>query len=117
MTEYFGTSRDWLREQGFDVGDRGRLSSAMQRAINESGLEFIAPEKQKVNSVDWHTNPYEEQLPVRQSKTLYGFSREGSKIAFTMCFDCKQHMTYCNCKDGILAPSSIVSSKYSVSKT
>jgi hypothetical protein len=28
-----------------------------------------------------------------------------------MCFECHQHMMYCNCAGGVKAPSSVVSSK------
>jgi hypothetical protein len=47
-------------------------------------------------------------MPLRESHTLYGLAMDGSKIAFVMCSDCSEHMTFCNCEGGVKAPSQIV---------
>jgi hypothetical protein len=48
------------------------------------------------------------QDPLRESRTLYGLNKEGYKVAFVMCSDCNEHMSYCNCVGGVKAPSQIV---------
>lgn len=111
MTEYLGTPRDWLREQGFPVGERGRLSAAMKKAVESSGLTFVeAPEIDAGDfgrpDASWRTE-YFNQSVQRPSKTLYGFDSDGHKIAFSMCWQCNSHMSLCACKGGVLAPTYI----------
>lgn len=115
-TEYAGSPRQWLRSQGFPVGERGRLSAAMQKAIKESGLTFV--DEIQVDAGDfgvpdtsWRDNPYFNQSIQRPSRTLYGYDEDGHKIAFTMCWQCNSHMSLCECKGGILAPTYIKSTK------
>ena len=118
MTEYFGTPRDWLREQGFQVGERGRLSAALKAAVENSGLTFVedvvidAPGgSEKPSAPSWQDNPYFSQTVQRPSRTLYGVDGDGHKIAFTMCWACNSHMSLCECKTGILAPPYIYFTK------
>ena len=51
------------------------------------------------------------QDAIRTGRTLTGFTREGYKVGFVTCRACAQHMIYCNCNGGILAPSIVVSTK------
>ena len=111
--------REYLRSLGFQVGARGRFTAEMMTALKdyqeeggklesrtgkrEDGLPEIEP-----SIVIPHVPP---QVQQRQPKTLVGVSKEGYKVAFVMCFECHQHMMYCNCAGGVKAPSSVVSSK------
>ena len=108
--------REWLRSQGFNVGERGRLSPAMLTALQNSGIDFEKPlAKPVVVDVIYVTDTvaYQEpiQTPVREPRTLYGRTREGSVVGFVLCFECNQHMMYCNCVGGIKAPSIVFACK------
>ena len=102
------TKREYLRSLGFQVGERGRLNAAMLKA-----LEGYKEEKEEVVQVAKPEpvlfHPKSEKQ--REPRTLYGFSREGAKVAFVLCFRCSQHMMYCTCKNGIQAPSSVITTK------
>ena len=111
--------REYLRSLGFEVGERGRFSAEMKTALKnfqeqggkleqktgkrDDGLPEVEP-----SIVIPHVPPQEK---MREAKTLFGTSPEGYKISFVMCFDCSQHMSYCNCDGGVKAPSSVISSK------
>lgn len=112
-SEFYGTPRDWLRSQGFPVGDRGRLSEAMKKAVESANLIFVEPIEVEAPEVDnsWRLNENFNDPIIRESRTLYGFSKEGYKIGFSMCFDCTSHMSRCKCKLGVMAPSTVVSTK------
>ena len=99
--------REWLRSQGFQVGERGRLNPAMLKALE--GFEEEQPQVvEKKEEIQFFIPPDVVQRPTR---TLYGYSREGYKVAFVLCFHCSRHMMYCKCARGITAPSSVVRSK------
>lgn len=107
--------RDWLRSQGFQVGERGRLSPAMLTALANSGIDFevtlAKTTEQPVQYTDTVRYVLPEQPVKREPRTLYGLTKEGSKVAFVLCFRCSQHMMYCNCAGGIKAPSIVISTK------
>jgi hypothetical protein len=111
MTEFQGSPRDWLRSKGYNVGERGRLS------VDSSGLTFVESSEDAVvfvpeaPNLDWRKNPHFDDPMIRESRTLFGFSREGYKIGFSMCFACTSHMSRCKCKGGVMAPPTIVSTK------
>ena len=105
-----------MREQGFPVGERGRLSAAMKKAVETSGLTFVEAivvdaGEPAAPDLSWRDNPYFKQSLQRPSKTLYGFDGDGHKIAFTMCWSCNSHMSLCECKGGILAPPYVFATK------
>ena len=111
--------REYLRSLGFTVGERGRFTAEMMTALKEyegqggklegrtgkrdDGLPEVEP-----GNVIPDIPP---QIAVREPKKLKGKSPEGYTIEFVLCFDCHQHMMYCNCAGGIKAPSSVISSK------
>ena len=111
--------REYLRRLGFEVGERGRFSAEMQTALKnfeadggklegrtgkrDDGLPEMEP------SVIIPDIP--PQVAVREPRILKGKSPEGYTIEFVMCFECSQHMMYCTCRDGVRAPSSVVSCK------
>lgn len=99
--------REYLRSLGFEVGERGRFSAEMQTALANSGIAFEKPEKKSEPAVTLekiipHRPP---QKPVRKAKQLYGYTEEGYKVGFITCRRCAEHMMYCECPQGILAPS------------
>ena len=106
--------REWLIANGFNPGKRGRFSKEMLDALAGSGIAFDkpvhVPKKREVKESVNHLapNPFTKSIPVRESKTLYGLSVEGYKIGFSLCFECSQHMSFCTCKGGPLAPSSVI---------
>ena len=101
--------REYLRSQGFKVGDRGRLTPAMIQALE--GFTEI-PQQQVLEVLSYPANKtYVQNQMIRESKTLYGITKEGKKVGFTTCSDCDEHMSICSCQDGILAPIIVVLSK------
>ena len=109
------TKREYLRSLGFKVGERGRFNDAMKIELAKYDGVFdddIKPLK---------TNKIKEYKPqqaivrpnqkrVRENRILYGYTKEGYKVGFDGCLECHQHMVYCQCKGGILAPRIVSSS-------
>ena len=113
--------REFLRSKGFDVGERGRMSQAMKNVLLEAeknGTVFddVVTVRDKRDDV-WAFMPEEikPHVPVqeklRESRELIGYTREGNKVAFVLCGQCSQHMIYCSCEGGIVAPSVVATSK------
>lgn len=108
MIEVEMTEREYLRSLGFEVGERGRLSIEMKRSLENSGKKFsqvkkavMMPEfiKQEIKA------SFIPKPKMRESTELHGYTAEGYKVGFVMCFDCSLHMSYCACEGGIKAPS------------
>ena len=108
--------RDYLRSQGFNVGARGKFNDAMISALKnaeKSGILFDTtptPKKQDVFVREEIKPTFKPQVRLRESRNLYGLTAGGDKVGFITCSDCKQHMAYCKCVDGVLAPSIVVRS-------
>lgn len=108
--------REYLKSQGFKVGERGRLSPAMLTALENSGIDFTKTlDKPEVIDVIYVTDnikvlPPEKPLQ-RQPRTLYGRTRDGSVVGFVICSSCNDHMMYCNCSEGVHAPNKVIFSK------
>ena len=106
------TKREWLRSQGFQVGERGRLTPAMITALSDYpgednkliplSIEMVIHEPQYVKVDSPLTRP---------SRILYGITKDGTKVGFTICRACEKHMSICSCQDGVLSPIMVVSSK------
>ena len=103
------TKREYLRSVGFNVGERGRFTDAMLTALKEFEGNFDSPTSSKPQ----HAVAYEDlsQEMVRASRVLKGYTSEGYEVGFITCRSCSQHMIYCDCVDGILAPSIVITSK------
>lgn len=105
------TKREYLRSLGFNVGERGRFTEAMKHAIAQYEGTFDEPSssasgpKTRINFQEL------AQDAVRLSRTLKGYTRDGHEVGFVTCRQCSQHMIYCICAGGILAPSIVVSCK------
>lgn len=98
--------RAYLRSLGFEVGERGRFSAEMQAAIAKADIAFEAPEKKKQEySREEIISSLPPQPKVREPRQLFGYTDEGFKVGFVTCRRCSQHMIYCNCSEGVLAPS------------
>lgn len=101
--------REYLRSLGFKVGERGRFTPEMLTALKNSSINFEEPiAKVAVVDVECVVDTVQKLPPQpkqREGRTLYGYTKEGTKVGFVLCFDCKQHMMYCNCRKGITAPS------------
>lgn len=108
--------RDYLRSLGFRVGDRGRFTDEMKIALamydgvfeedikplNLDRLKDVAPKSKKQRLA---APP--AQTKGRESRTLLGYTSDGIKVGFVLCDRCKEHMVFCECKNGVYAPSLI----------
>jgi hypothetical protein len=109
------SKRQWLRSQGFTVGERGKLSPEMHTALKEYPGDDVG------NAVALDVecfDPVIEYVPfdtpkIREPRTLYGFTKEGTKVGFTTCRACTKHMTFCSCQKGVLSPIIVVRSNES----
>ena len=101
--------REWLRSQGFQVGERGRLTPAMITALSDYPGDNSIAEPLYVEMVHAYVNYMEDQTPIREARTLYGRDKEGRVISFTSCSNCDKHMSFCSCQMGVLAPIMVVS--------
>jgi len=102
--------RDFLRSLGFVVGERGRFSKEMVAALASRNSKTET--STKFDKIDEAGLPEKlKRTPVREAEQLYGYDKYGHKIAFVLCNSCNQHMIWCTCKAGILAPSHIIRSE------
>ena len=109
--------RDYLRTQGFNVGERGKFNDAMLTAIKnaeENGIVFSnipqASKVEKVYKFEKIVTHLKPQVRVRQARELFGLTEMGEKVGFITCRNCQSHMIYCNCTNGVLAPKIVKSS-------
>lgn len=109
--------RDYLRSQGFNVGERGRFNDAMKSAIakaQEEGIVFNDIPTPKVEKLykteEIKSHIFKPQEKLRAARELFGYTHEGIKIAFITCRQCRSHMIYCSCTGGVQAPSLVVRS-------
>lgn len=100
--------RDWLRSQGFHVGERGRLTPAMLKALERYDE---SPELNYEVEIVVPVFKYISEEPLRESRQLYGRKRDGSLVSFSTCAECNKHMSFCSCQNGILAPIMVISTK------
>lgn len=107
--------RDFLRSQGFTVGERGRFNDAMVNAIKQAELsgtlfdEKAIPKKKRTYSFEEIIPDVPQQEKLRVSRQLTGVTKFGHKVNFITCSKCQTHMVYCPC-DKIYAPSNVVKS-------
>lgn len=103
-------NREYLRSLGFTVGERGRFSKEMLAALaSRDGESTEIAKHDEILAEGLDESVIRE--PVRSPAELHGFDNEGHKIAFILCSDCHQHMMWCGCEGGVLAPSFIVKSE------
>jgi hypothetical protein len=113
--------RDYLRSQGFRVGDRGRFTEAMKIVLAQYDgafeedmqplkLENLSKFGGKKKGGSKTIAPAIDSTKYREPRTLYGFTKEGVKVGFVMCSRCNQHMVWCNCSKGVYAPKIVTHS-------
>jgi hypothetical protein len=104
--------REYLRSQGFKVGERGRFTPEMLTALKDFKEPTEAPPR--VLDVEVYNAPIKFKLPdeprMREPRTLYGYTREGYKVGFILCQSCTKHMMFCSCHKGVTAPTIVVRS-------
>lgn len=103
------TKREYLRSLGFSVGERGRFTDAMKKAIEEYTGTFDEPASSSANYAGPEGKPWypSSPTPVRPSYAFEGRTKEGHTIRWNGCFRCKAHMMYCICEGGVYAPDYI----------
>lgn len=95
--------RAWLRSRGFEVGERGRFSAEMIEALKE--YEESDSQNSLIATVTEAGLPASvARTPLRESRELYGYDNAGHKVGFVTCFECAEHMMWCEC-DSITAPT------------
>lgn len=104
--------REYLRSQGFKVGERGRFTPEMMTALK--GFNETSEVPPRVLDVEVYDPPVVFRLPeeplMREPRTLYGYTREGYRVGFVLCQSCTKHMMFCSCHKGITAPTIVVRS-------
>lgn len=105
--------REYLRSLGFTVGERGRFTPEMLTALKNAEIDFEGntPKPQDVVGIEVLEYVGPTSTKMREPRSLYGFTSEGHKIGFSLCFSCSQHMMYCECKRGVTAPSIVAYTK------
>ena len=105
-------AREFLREQGFTVGERGRFSADMLKALADAGIDpkakgDAAPKAPRVSRSP-KPKPVAKTAPqVRvRSKAKFTAVSGGIRLVYDMCFNksCNQHATFCNCPNGPAPP-------------
>jgi len=84
--------RAWARDNGFTIGERGRISAEILAAYHGDPI----PDNDYV--------PPPPQVRVRPARVMYGFDNDGHKIGFATCGRCAEHISYCECSEGIKTP-------------
>ena len=95
------TDREYLRSLGFSVGERGRFSKDMLDAL---AARSASDKHEFINDAYEQVGLPTPAVPVRAAQELYGYTKEGTRVGFVMCFSCADHMMWCECPDGIMAP-------------
>ena len=110
--------RAYLRSLGFKVGERGRFTDEMKikLAMYDGVFDEDKPELKLENiskfggKKDKPNKHNQEQVKHREARSLFGFTKEGVKVAFINCDQCKDHMIFCKCEEGVYAPKIVTSS-------
>jgi hypothetical protein len=120
------TKREYLISLGLAKPGRGRFSRAALAELaraEAAGTTFdepAAPVKpatfDPIEEPTFEPEPEPVFEPVVSPKVrdigesqLTGFTSEGWRVGFTSCRRCGLHANFCNCKDGLLAPSIVES--------
>ena len=93
--------RLWAKQNGLEVGVRGRIPLDIIRAY-----EGKAPAPAAVDQ--WLAKPPPPQPRLRQVDCMYGLTEEGYRVGFSTCRRCMAHLSRCACKQGPMPPSIVV---------
>ena len=99
------TDREYLRSLGFTVGERGRFSKEMLEALVNRQNAAVAESVNHAREV--MGLPRIQEAPVRPAQELYGLTKDGYKVGFIMCSACAEHMMWCQCEGGVVAPDNV----------
>lgn len=112
------TKREYLVSKGLAKPTRGRFNKAalaeLERA-RQDGMTF--DDDEGVGSEDSEPAPLPEPyVPapvyskpvVRDIQSVTGFTAEGAKVVSDVCFFCCEHVTRCDCRNGIHASPIVV---------
>lgn len=97
------TDREYLRSLGFTVGERGRFSKEMLEALANRDTATAANAMNEVRQ----TLGLPTQTVQRDAQELYGVTLGGHKVGFIMCSRCAEHMIWCMCDGGPVAPDNV----------
>lgn len=97
------SDREYLRSLGFTVGERGRFSKEMLEALANRNSAQAQEDMDAVT--DYLNLPRRE--PQRAAQELYGLTKDGYKVGFIMCSGCAEHMMWCQCEGGVVAPDNV----------
>lgn len=127
------TKREYLVGLGLAKPGRGRFSREALAKIAEAEANGIVFDEPVVSKPTPHPTPSEKvvsqegdsppsppspkpeppvvvparepQKKVRHVGSLYGYTPEGFRVNFATCRKCAQHIDFCKCKPGPLAPT------------
>lgn len=113
--------RDYLRSQGFRVGERGRFTDAMKTClamydgvfeedIKPLKLENLGKITKKKENKHNQRHIAPDAPKVREYRVLTGLTEFGTPVGFDGCVHCGLLMTRCQCPEGIYAPKIVSSS-------
>lgn len=104
------TRKEYAVSLGLASPGRGRMSKEAHEAIRAAEAEgMVFADKASPKPVEIVNVKYEPQTKVRDiGKQLTGYTKEGWAVGFDRCRRCHQHANYCQCREGILAPSIVV---------
>jgi hypothetical protein len=111
------TKREYLVSKGLAKPTRGRFNKAalaeLERA-RQDGMTFDddegvgSEESEPAPPPQPYVKPEIYSPPVRRDiDSVIGYTDEGAKVVSDVCFFCCQHVTRCDCREGIV-PSPIV---------
>lgn len=92
--------REYLRSQGFEVGERGRFSAEMLEALKS----FEGEETQDRNIVSRSTIVRSISVPQRDANVYMCVLEDGGRVAMGFCNRCKDSIRYCECSGGPMPP-------------
>jgi len=92
--------REYLRSQGFEVGERGRFSAEMLEALRS----FEGEETQNNHVVSRSTIVKSISTQQRDASVYMCVLEDGIRVAMGFCNACKDSIRYCECVGGPQPP-------------
>jgi hypothetical protein len=93
--------RAWLRQRGFDVGNRGRFSAEMLEALKE--FDNGGGDATPVASLD-KIIAKSSSVVMRDATAYMALTNDNLTIACGMCSECHEFVMYCQCVNGPVPP-------------
>lgn len=105
------TRKEYAVSLGLASPGRGRMSKEAHEAIRAAEAEgMVFADKAAPKPVELvNVKTIKPEVKVRDiGKQLTGYTEEGWAVGFSNCRRCHKHANYCQCADGILTPSIVV---------